>query len=177
MLWFILIPGLIFLGVLIFNVFDGDGFLAGLGWGALTGVFFGGILAVFINLMVGLGLEHVTQDGTTHNQLVSLSTGSQIQGQFSHAFFVGYGYIDQHIVYNYYVKNDDGTYSLKTRNASNTKIRQTDDGQHVIDCKNYYYEIKHPWLSFLAGEHYFDHADCVLTIPAGSIKQTFNPNP
>lgn len=176
MLWLILFPALFFLWALVYNLYDGESGWTSFGWGIFA-AFWGGVLATMVSLFCGLFTEHLVHDGNSHHQLVSLSTGSQIQGQFRGGLFVSYGYINSSLVYNYYVQNSDGTFSLKSRDASNTKIRQTTDGTHAIDCENYYYEIHRPWLTFLAGEHAFDHADCTLTIPAGSIKQTFNPNP
>lgn len=176
MFWFIILPLVIGVGSFLLLMFDGlDGPGEAIATGVLSGIFFGGLAALMLNFIIGLSTKTVPDHKDSTN-LVSLNMGSQTYGHFAGAFFVASGFINERLTYIFYT-NNNGVYSVHQVAAGSVTIRQVNEPPH-IDC-TYYNEVsnvtdKH-WDIFPMND--FDHKKCELTIPPGSIKQVFSPNP
>jgi len=174
---FYIVVGLVFLGwlVICYKLIWRDSFSDGVEKVILPLLF--AILAACLAGLLGLVLlipAHIVGDHYKESWRVDLqqiSMGSKTQG----SFFLGSGYVDGVLTYNYYVKNNDGSFYADSVPAYMVSVVESDETPHMQRYTKNWSDKIFPTNFLGTGWDLTDYDHWyVIYVPKGSIKQNIN---
>lgn len=172
MLWFIIIPSILFIGLWAYFQWDdqavpGSNFVASL----FYGLFVGGILALIANgIVTGTQGKHWVVSGTENLQ--SIRTSQDTHG----SFFLGSGSFESEPAYYFFVKTSDGGYIEKHVPADEAKVFESNMTPHVEYLEKRNLSKNTDWNIFAGnndGWNYYYN----FYVPPGSVIQTYKLTP
>lgn len=147
-------------------------------WAAIAGVIFGSLVVVFY-LAIQLGINKVepVEQPVVSEALVNIAdtSYSNTHGSIRGSMFYVYGSIstNNEQAFNYYVRQDDGSFKLKSAPASDSAIIYTTDNPRV-EASTYECDrgtrIYEPWSIAVCEER---PATYKFYIPEGSIAESY----
>lgn len=136
------------------------------------------IAAAFLSLLIvnviGVGVVTTAKDVTYSQKLVSIKDGTGIEGNIYGGLFVMRGQINDTQNFSYYRVNENGSFSLDKRTATQSTIWQDATPQTArVDVTDRVYGCEPTWWAVMCQfqNNEFVHAD--FHVPGESIKQDF----
>lgn len=149
------------------------------GWGDVaawtgTNALVAGMVALVIfgcmcaGASIGIGNSKVGHYHAEHS-LTALKATEKTEGSYSHAFFIGSGYVDGVRKLNY-IQNDHGVYTLKDVYASDARLIETSGTPHVtLDKDLYACAWLMPWGQIGGVSNSLNPMTYTFYIPKGSV--------
>ncbi|MFQ3543493.1 hypothetical protein Q7A53_05355 [Halobacillus rhizosphaerae] len=138
-----------------------------IGVGMFAGCILGFLLVLFPAMIF---LNHIFENGERYHKvsstinIVALQDGQGVHGEF----FLGSGYIDGELQYNYAIKKDGG-YKIDSINASSYVVRYIDD-----NSKPRIEEIEEGFENNFLKFMFFTGTKKYIYVPQGTVKEGYN---
>lgn len=136
-------------------------------WDKIWGAIITGIISFLFGLLCAAGLNDICYIPSDNSTIVETQ---EIYSLKDNTYLSGYGFISVRIEeedkYTYMAINEDGTYSKKSIESENVKIKEVDDCTPVLEV--YEREPKNKlWCIFPENNYCF-------VVPKGTVVNTFN---